>query len=75
MIKPDPTNSTSDDADARLIADVIALRADMAGVIKQAERLLETYGVVVESVIANRQQRRYNRQQPYRTGVKRRNDE
>lgn len=58
MTKPEPTYSTNGDADARLIADVIALRSDMAGVIKQAERLLEAYGVSVESVIVTRRERR-----------------
>jgi hypothetical protein len=62
MTPPDPTYSTNSDepetSRARLIAEVIALRADLAGVIKQAERVLDAEGVTVESVIVTRRERR-----------------
>ena len=66
MTEPDPTYSTSGDADARLIAEVIALRADMIRVIKQAERVLEVEGIKLESAIVTRRERRYNRRQETR---------
>ena len=66
MTEPDPTNSTSDDADARLIAEVIALRCDLIRVIKQAERVLEVEGIKLESAIVTRRERRYNRRQETR---------
>ena len=57
MPEPEST-STSADVDARLIADVIALRAIATSVIKQAERLLENHGVSVESAVVTRRERR-----------------
>jgi len=59
MTEPKST-STGADADARLIAEVIALRADMIRTIKQAERLLEARDVSFESVIVTRRERRTN---------------
>jgi hypothetical protein len=55
MTEPEPTYITRDD---RLIAEVIALRADLVGLIKQAERVLEAEGMTVESVIVTRRERR-----------------
>ena len=66
MTEPDQTHSTNGDADARLIAEVIALRADMIRVIKQAERVLEVEGIKLESAIVTRRERRYNRRQETR---------
>lgn len=64
MTKPSPTSSTDEPAtnDARLIAEVIALRADLVGLIKQAERVLEAEGMAVESVIVTRRERRMKKQ-------------
>lgn len=58
MTEPDPTRNASAEKDDRLIAEVIALRADLVGLIKQAERVLEAEGMAVESVIVTRRQRR-----------------
>ena len=57
MTAPEPTPNAS--ADPRLLAEVIALRADLVSVIKQAERLLEAGGVSVESVVVTRRERRH----------------
>ena len=59
MTKPETTHSTNN-SNARLVADVIALRADLVGLIIQAERVLESSGVPVESVIVTRRERRVN---------------
>jgi hypothetical protein len=59
MTKPEPASENEN-----LIAEVVAIRADLISLLMRSERLLAVNGVRVESAIVTRQERRVLTRKP-----------